>query len=293
MKALVFEEHASVLPHWAAQGLHDAAVVVLDAHLDLKYVDDARIGRLRCCGDVDALRVLESPHPFAVAPDAGFGIEDFLYPAAGLGLVGGVVWVAPPFALRRGFGPALEGLVKMEGVSLSDIESLDVTPGAWIEGRLMGIPLAACTLEQLRLFPLPAGWQIDIDVDDFVELPGDRVWPDPVATQLQLRTLPNCPVLLTISLSVGSGFTPLRRRHLGELLAAAWIGPPARMPSPGVSRLTSGHAAGPPPPRTWRSRSPPRRAAGCRWTPRGCAMGSVPSGHSTCPWRPHGSGRRR
>lgn len=224
MTAVVFEEHASVLPYWAACGWRDATVVVLDAHLDLQHLDEARIERLRRCRDADALRELESPHPFSASPDACFGIEDFLYPAARLGLVGRIVWVAPPHVLRRGFGPALERLVQMEGVSLEDIDSLAVTPGGWVSGRLMGIPLIVCAAGHLGLLDLPADWQLDIDVDYFVELPGDRVWADPVETLAHLRTLRGCPSTLTISRSVGSGFTPLRLRFLADLLAAAWVG---------------------------------------------------------------------
>lgn len=223
MNAVVFEEHSSVLPHWAAAGLRAATVVVLDAHLDLQHLGGHRIERLRRCGDAAALRALESPHPFAVSPDACFGIEDFLYPAARLGLVGRIVWVAPPHVLRRGFGAALQRLVQMEGVSLDDIESFGVASGGWVEGRLMGIPLAVCTIDQLARMALPAGWQLDIDVDYFVELPGDRVWADPVDTLACLRALDGCPATLTISRSVGSGFTPLRLRFLGDLLAAAWV----------------------------------------------------------------------
>lgn len=223
MKALIFEEHASVLPHWAALGLRGATVVVLDAHLDLQYVDGDHMERLRRCPDADALRALEAPHPFAVSPDACFGIEDFLYPAARLGIVGRIVWVAPPHVLRSGFGTALERLVQMEGVTLGDIESFDIAPGGWIEGQLAGIPLAICTMKDLARMTLPPGWQLDIDVDYFVELPGEDVWADPVATLAQLRAIAQCPDTLTISRSVGSGFTPLRLRFLGDLLAAVWV----------------------------------------------------------------------
>ena len=46
-RATLFEEHASVLPHWVAQGLRDATIVCLDAHLDLQFIAPERIARLR------------------------------------------------------------------------------------------------------------------------------------------------------------------------------------------------------------------------------------------------------
>ena len=224
MNVTVFEEHSSVLPHWAETGVERATVVYLDAHLDLQFVDAERIERLRQCRRTGSLRALESTHPFACPDGACFGIEDFLYPAAQLGLIERVVWVAPPHVMRAGLGASIGKLVQMEGVTLDDIESFDVQPGGYSSGRLMGVDLTICALEQLDRIELPEKWLLDIDVDYFVTLPESRLGVDPRTAIARLRALPAAPQSVTISRSVGTGFTPLRYRFLGELLASLWAG---------------------------------------------------------------------
>ncbi|NNU43160.1 hypothetical protein [Ramlibacter montanisoli] len=88
-RATLFEEHASVLPHWVAQGLRDATIVCLDAHLDLQFIAPERIARLRACASAGELAQLESAHPLSPLRDACYGIEDFLYAAVQLGCCGG------------------------------------------------------------------------------------------------------------------------------------------------------------------------------------------------------------
>lgn len=59
-------------------------------------------------------------------------------------------------------------------------------------------------------------------------LPRDEAWVDPRvdprAVFEVLRRLPTTPPFITISRSVGSGFTPLRYRFFADYLAALWEG---------------------------------------------------------------------
>lgn len=229
-RATVFEEHASVLPHWFGRGLRGATLVCLDAHLDLQFVDEARIARLRACGSAEAMAALQSPHP--LSPERGcFGIEDFLYPAARLGIARRLVWVAPPHALQRGLGVALGLLQQMESVTLEQLESFRHVPGGWVEGELLGLPLAIGTLETLRGIPLQAPVALDIDTDWFVTVPDDRVWADPAEVVASLKQWLGADLELTIARSVGTGFLPLRDRALADRLAALW----AEQPEPGTA----------------------------------------------------------
>ena len=41
--ATIFEEHSEVLAHWFGSGVRGATLIYLDAHLDLQFVDPARI----------------------------------------------------------------------------------------------------------------------------------------------------------------------------------------------------------------------------------------------------------
>ena len=223
--ATVFEEHSSVLPHWAARGVERATVVYLDAHLDLQFVDAQRIAQLRQCGGrASELPAFEAVHPFGSMERACFGIEDFLYPAAQLGLLKRVVWVAPPHVMRAGLGAALGKLVQMEGVTIDDLESFNVQAHGSIQGRLLGLELTICSLECLDRMALPEQWLLDIDVDYFIALPESRLGMDPRDAMARLRALPGAPRHATISRSVSTGFTPLRYRFLGDLLALLWAG---------------------------------------------------------------------
>lgn len=223
-RAIVFEEHSSVLPHWFGVGVSQATLITLDAHLDLQFVDEARISRLRACGTAPEMARLESPHPLSPDRSGSFGIEDFLFPAGRLGLVRRVVWVAPPHVLQAGVGSALSSLQQMETVTLEELESFHRVAGGWIEGRLMGLDLSICDLTQLPRIAIDGPLLVDIDVDFFVRVPDDVVWMQPTRAIAALRERVGPSAELTIARSVGSGFLPLRHRFLADQLAALWEG---------------------------------------------------------------------
>jgi hypothetical protein len=230
-RATVFEEHASVLPHWFGLGLQGTTLVSLDAHLDLQFVDAARIARLRACSGADEMAALQSPHP--LSPERGcFGIEDFLYPAAQLGIVRRLVWVAPPHVLQAGIEAALAMLQQMEGVTLDQLESFHRTPQGWIEGRLLGLDVAIGELQQLVRLELAGPVAVDIDADYFVVVPDDRVWADPAQVVACLKRWLGAGIDLTIARSVGTGFLPLEHGALADRLAALWEGRTDAAPAP-------------------------------------------------------------
>ncbi len=221
-RAIIFEEHSSVLPYWFGSGVTGATLVTLDAHLDLQFVDEARILRLRACATALEMSRLESPHPLSPERSGSFGIEDFLFPAARLGLVRRLVWVAPPQVLQAGVAAALRGLQQMETVTLEELESFRRVAGGWIEGRLLGLDLTICDLTQLPRIAIGGPLLVDIDVDFFVRVPEDVVWIQPARVVAALRELAGAQAELTIARSVGSGFLPLRHRFLADHLAALW-----------------------------------------------------------------------
>lgn len=222
-RAIVFEEHASVLPHWMDRGVRDATLVCLDAHLDLQFIAPERIARLRSCRSPGEIARLESPHPLSPRRDSCYGIEDFLYAAAQLGVIRRLVWVAPPHVLL-GVGDALAGLRQMEGVTPQQLASFRRVPGGWVEGELLGLPIAALEWQQLAAYPFDGEVVVDIDTDYFVKVPQDRVWARPRVIAAALRECVGSERELTISRSVGTGFLPLRHRFLADHLAALWEG---------------------------------------------------------------------
>jgi len=224
MRATIFEEHSSVLPHWFARGVSAATLVYLDAHLDLQFIDESRIAQLRSCATADALAQLESTHPLSPDRSACFGIEDFLFPAAHLGLLRRVIWVVPPHVMSVGIATALQGLQQIEGVTVEDLESFQRTPGGWIEGRLLGVDLTITDLTQLSLLPLDGRVLVDIDTDYFISVPDDVVWAEPRQVVAALKDLVGADAEVTIARSVGSGFLPLDYRFLADHMAALWEG---------------------------------------------------------------------
>lgn len=222
----LFEEHAEVLAHWwsllhAPNASGPVDVLYLDAHLDLQYVHPARIDRLRACASRAQVEALVKRHPLMPDEGTAYGIEDFLYPASQLGLIGRVIWVAPPHVDIDQPQRAMAWLQQMQGVTEADLASFRINEQGWLEGRLLGLHLLIGRLHQLASlnWPRPCVW--DIDVDYCIGLPGDKVWITPDAVCQALYALPCRPVSITVSKSVGTGFTPARFEFLGEWFQVA------------------------------------------------------------------------
>jgi hypothetical protein len=222
-RAVVFEEHASVLPHWRERRLRGATIVSLDAHLDLQFIAPEKIARMRACRTAGELAQLESAHPLSPRRDSCYGIEDFLYAAAQIGVLRRLVWVLPPHVLASA-GGALAALQQMEGVTPEQIASFHRTPGGWIEGELLGVPVTAVEWQQLPALTIDGPVALDVDTDYFVKVPQDRVWVRPRVIATALRERFPAVQELTIARSVGTGFLPLRHRFLADHLAALWEG---------------------------------------------------------------------
>jgi tetratricopeptide (TPR) repeat protein len=220
-RAIVFEEHASVLPHWVGRGVRDATVVCLDAHLDLQFIEPARIARLRACRSAGEVARLESAHPLSPRRDSCYGIEDFLCAAAQMGVLRRLVWVAPPHVLAS-LDYALAALRQMEGVTPQQLASFRRRPDGGIEGELLGVPLVALEWQHLAGLRWEGPVVLDIDADYFFDVPRERIWVQPLAIVTALHdSFPDVEEL-GISRSVGTGFLPLRHRFLGDQLAALW-----------------------------------------------------------------------
>lgn len=222
MKALIFEEHSSVLPLWWEGRTQARTLVYLDAHLDLQRIGAERIVGLEGCRSVEQVRALEKPH--SLLPDDGFSysLEDFLYPASRLGMIERLIWVAPPHVRTAYSAHAIGQLQQMDGVRPEDLYSFKKTSGGWIEGRILGLDMVVCDYRHLEHIALPRDSLIDIDIDYFITVPGDKAWVNPREVFEVLQRLPLAPGFVTLSRSVDSGFTPLRFRFIADYLAALW-----------------------------------------------------------------------
>jgi hypothetical protein len=177
----IFEEHAAVLAHWWEQSRAPRTVVYLDAHLDLQQLSEERLAVLESCKSGDELRELAKPHHLSPDRGYGYGIEDFLQPARRLGLVDHLVWVAPPhvpIALSFEHLEHLEHLEQMDGVTFDELAAFRPDANGILHGRLLDIDLTICRYEELPAVALPTDCAVDVDMDFFVAVPGDRVWLD-------------------------------------------------------------------------------------------------------------------
>src|SRR3954471_21055150 len=222
-RATVFEEHASVVPHWVGRGLRDATVVCLHAHLDVQFIAPEKIARLRSCRTQAELAGLASTHPLSPRRDSCFGAKDFCYAAARLGVLRRLVWVAPPH-VPASLDDMLAALQHREGVTPEQLASFRRTPGGWIEGELLGVPVTAVDWKQLPGVPDEGPLALDVDTDYFVKVPQDRIWIRPRVIVAALRQRFPAAQDLTIARSVGTGLLPLRHRFLADHLAALWEG---------------------------------------------------------------------
>lgn len=220
----LFEEHSSVLPVWWQQAGAPLTVVYLDAHLDLQQTDDDTIRRLRECRSVEDVRALEAPHHLDDSHQYAFGIENFLYPAHRIALIERLVWVAPPHVPRQYSHQLLEYVQQMDGISFDELTGFDAVGESALRGRLLGLDITICGVDELASLDIPADYCLDVDIDYFVTVPGDTLWTDPGDTTRTLVEALGAPRLATVSRAVGSGFTPLHHRFVGDYVAAVLRG---------------------------------------------------------------------
>lgn len=211
-----------MLPLWWEGRAQARTVVYLDAHLDLQHIGAERIARLEGCRSVEQVRALEKPHFLLPDDRFSYSLEDFLYPASRLGLIERLVWVAPPHVRTAYSAHAIGQLQQMDGVRPEDLYAFKKTNGGWIEGLILGLDMVICDYRHLEHIALPADSLIDIDIDYFITVPGDKAWINPKEVFEVLHRLPLAPGVVTLSRSVDSGFTPLRYRFIADYLAALW-----------------------------------------------------------------------
>jgi len=224
----LFENHSSSLIAWRRAGVRDRILVHLDGHADLDWLPDSTVRRLAAASP-DDLAALEL-HAYELDGKTleRFGIWNFVYPAARLGLVREYVWVVPDGTLRD--PQAAQELVrtmilgKMQGISLDEARTLRLD-GRAIRGTILGIKITVCELDDLPEFLEPV--LLDIDLDYLTTrsattqevLFEPAVLPDALLARLGRRGVRTD--LATISYSTMGGYLPPSCRWLGPALRAA------------------------------------------------------------------------
>lgn len=220
LAACTFEEHGEVLAYWHQQGWRNETVVLFDRHLDLKKISPQGVERIRAAAQQGTLASLNRDVPFRDDGRHPYGLDNFLFGAAALGLISRLIWVYPevtplsPAALGRQLWELLS-LVPGHGAEVEQTFALSAH-SAW--ACVAGLRVEVTTLRGLRALELPSGSRLDLDLDYFFEGSERPVHsPQEVLEVLHRQGLTARPPTLTYS--IASGFMPESFRYLGEAVA--------------------------------------------------------------------------
>ncbi len=219
------EKHSSALIAWRQDGVRGRVLVHLDARVDLDWLPDETVARIAASHPADLTDLEMEPYSLEEAVLERFGTENFIYPAARLGIVKEMVWVVPdgtlvdPSSMRRLVADVLVG--RMQMVTEEEAASFH-NEGRRIRGTLLGLPITICVLADLP--ELPETVLLDIDVNYFTvpSALSTRVdanpWIEPRAVIEGLNRRGTRTDLITLSLSTIGGFVPPESRWLAREL---------------------------------------------------------------------------
>ncbi len=245
----LFENHSTALIEWHRAGVRDRVLVHLDGHSDLDWLPDITVARIAAARP-DELPGLEL-HPYTMDGTAlsRFGIWNFIYPAARMGIVRELVWVVPDGSLADAeavMRMAREILVgKLEMVSVAEALSLK-SIGRAIQGEILGVPILVCEIGDLPAIHEPV--LLDVDLDYFTTASAisqavtDGPWITPravidVLEKKQIRT-----DLVTLSYSTIGGFLPPGSRWIGPAMVHELRNPRAALPAGDRARMQAQEA---------------------------------------------------
>lgn len=220
-EVISFEEHGEVLAHWYRSGWREETVVVLDRHLDLKRIHPRQLSRVREAARSGSLDALNRDLPFRDDERFPYGLDNFLYAAADVGLIRRVVWVLPeerPLDARQ-LGAALWNALSLLPGHGHQVAATFRAGAASARATVGPLVIEATTLRRLRGLDL-VGARLDVDLDYFYN-GGER----PVHSLTDVVTAVSALGLLdeppTMTYSIYSGFMPDSFRPLGEALSRA------------------------------------------------------------------------
>ena len=220
----VFEEHSSTLPIWWQHRYAPKPAVYLDAHLDLQKVEQFKIDALKKCTRIEQVNDLESPHHLNLSSKYAFGIENFLFAASELDLISRLIWVSPPHIPRTYSSALLEFIQQIDGITFEELTSFVKVGKSALRGKLMGLDITICHYDDIQSLDIGVDYYLDIDIDYFIEVPGDKIWIDPLLVLQRIISQLGTPNLTTISRATGSGFTPIQFRFIADYLSAGISG---------------------------------------------------------------------
>ncbi len=226
MLSALFDDHYQSFPLWREAGLTGLTCIHVDAHLDVSS-DGFDEESLEGIAKAKTREELEEFRGNPRLPWGGFHCGNYLYPALVDGTVTTLIWVVPkglvdPDAMLASARQTLQSWVDL---TLDEFALLKAKPGR-VEGVFLGRRLVICTWDHMPVLSEDESSRIalDIDVDYFIRLKDDTVWQTP--QQLcQLWGEMN-PLVLTVAISCGGGYTPPFYRFLGKVCLDVFSGNP-------------------------------------------------------------------
>lgn len=221
----VHENHSSALIAWKRAEVSGRILVHLDGHIDFDWLPDATVARI-AAARVEELPDLEA-HPYDMDGDAygKFGIWNFIYPAARLGMVRELVWVVPDGTLHDALSFSQlvvhQLLGRLQMVEIQEAMALR-REGRVLRGTLLGLPVTVCELPDLPDLPEPV--LLDVDLDYFTTRSAITQnvtrgpWTTPAHVVETLRQKGVRTDLVTISFSTIGGYLPPASRWIGGAL---------------------------------------------------------------------------
>jgi len=162
------EDHSGAFIAWRLKKLKQRTIVHIDSHIDLDWVSDSDLKRIRNSRTAEKfiqLR-LDPLHP-EESSRKPLSIMNYLYPSIKEGMVRELYWIPPDSFVVGESVPdkfkyhLIETLAKL---SVEDLNSFRLQKGI-IKGCVFGVPLTACKLSDLPRFKETV--IIDIDPDYF------------------------------------------------------------------------------------------------------------------------------
>ncbi len=219
----VYENHSSALIGWKRAGVENRILVHFDGHIDFDWLPDDTVARI-ATASADELPDLEH-HPYDMDGHAysRFGIWNFIYPAARLGIVRELIWVVPDGTLIDGLSVSqlaqFQLFQTMQMVTVREAVALRLE-GRTLRGTLLGLPVTICELSDLPDLPEPVLLDIDIDYFTTRSAISQQVsrgpWTTPAEVIERLRERRVRTDIATLSLSMIGGFVPPSSRWLGR-----------------------------------------------------------------------------
>src|SRR4030042_5978619 len=185
INAILMEDHSDSFIAWRLAKVKQRTIVHVDSHIDLEWISDLDLRRIRGAKTVEELKQLQlNPlHP-EEGSSKPLSIMNYLYPAIKEGMVKELYWVPQDsFMLGKSVLDKFKHhLIETLGkLSIEELNSFRLQKGI-IQGRVYGVPLIVCKLSDLPQFKEPV--ILDIDVDYFdppdtekrIDVP--VIWPE-------------------------------------------------------------------------------------------------------------------